>query len=70
MPVKPSSLAIPLPRIWSSRIQKTILDAIALAQYALVHAQNWTADRSDPCLPHLAELDQANQEIALLREQL
>jgi transposase InsO family protein len=70
MPAKSIFPAIPLPRAWPSQIRSAILHAIALAQFALVRTRSWTANNTDPQLRHLADADQARQEIALLNEQI
>jgi hypothetical protein len=41
-----------------------------LEQYALAHARSWTANSTNPRLRHLADADQARQEITLLNEQI
>ena len=70
MPAKPSSPAILIPRAWPSRVKSAILHAISLAQYTMVYTRSWAADSINPRLRRTAELDRANQEIALLREQM
>ena len=46
------------------------MDQDTLAQYTAVYTRSWMADSTNPRLRDRAELNQANQEIALLREQM
>ena len=46
------------------------MHVISLAQYATSYTRGWAADGINPHVRQQAELDRANQEIALLREQL
>ena len=70
MPAKPSSPAIPLPRDWPSRVKSAILHVISLAQFTIAYTRGWAVDSINPRLRRNGELDQADQEIALLREQM
>jgi hypothetical protein len=70
MPAKSVFPAIPLPRAWPSHVRSAILHAIATAQFALVHARSWAAESLNPRLRQAVKLDQAKQEIALLKEQM
>jgi len=57
---------IRLPKQWAKHVKSGILHAISLASVALTAAQGRVARRH----PLRAQLDQANNEIALLREEL
>ena len=70
MPAQPSLPAIPLPRAWPSCVQAAILHAIALAQYILAYARSWVANCPNARIQLKAKLERANQEIALLSEQI
>jgi transposase InsO family protein len=61
---------IPLPRGWKQHVRSAVLHVISLAQYATVYTRSWAADSTNSRLRLKAELDRANQEIALLREEM
>ena len=61
---------IPLPRGWKQDVRSAVLHVISLAQYATVYTRSWAADSTNSRVRLKAELDRANQEIALLREEL
>ena len=66
---KPSP-KIPLPKGWPASVQSGILHVIALAQFAMTYARGWAADSVTTRVRLKAELDQANQNNALLREEM
>ena len=70
MPAKSSSPEIPLPRGWPSRVKSAILHVISLAQFTLAYTRGWAANSPNSRIRLKAELDRAQQEITLLREEL
>lgn len=60
---------IPLPRGWKQHVRSAVLHVISLAQYATVYTRSWAAESANSRVRLKAELDRANQEIALLREE-
>jgi hypothetical protein len=69
MPGKPVA-QIPLPKGWPNSVKSAILHVIALAQFAMTNARGWAADSINTRVRLKAELDQANQDNALLREEM
>lgn len=61
---------VPLPIGWPAIVKSAVLHTIALAQYAIVYTRSWASDSSNGRLRAKAERDRAQQEAALLREQL
>ena len=61
---------IPLPKGWKKHVRSAVLHVISLAQYSAIYTRGWAADSSNKRVRLKAELDRANQEIALLREEL
>jgi hypothetical protein len=61
---------IPLPRGWKQHVRSAVLHIISLAQYAAVYTRSWAANSTNGRVRLKAELDRANQEIALLREEM
>ena len=47
-----------------------VLHVISLAQYAAIYTRGWAADSPNQRVRLKEELDRANQEMALLREEL
>ncbi len=70
MPAKSSSPEIPLPRGWPSRVKSAILHVISLAQFTLAYTRGWAANSPISRIRLKAELDRAQQKIALLREEV
>jgi len=70
MPAKSSTPAIPLPRGWSSQVKSVMLHVISLAQFALAYTRGWAANRPNARVRLKAERDRAQQEVALLNEEL
>ena len=60
----------PLPRAWPSRVKSAMLDAISLAQFAVVYTRSWAANCPVARIRMKSQLDRALQEVALLREQM
>jgi putative transposase len=50
--------------------KSAVLHAISLGQYAIAHTRGWAADSTNSRVRLKAKLDRANQEIALLREEM
>jgi hypothetical protein len=69
MPRKPGP-EIPLPKGWPASVKSAILHVIALAQFAMTYAHGWAVDSVNTRVRLKAELDQANQDNALLREEM
>ncbi len=63
-----SSLA--LPGSWPAQVKTSLISAISMAHSALVHACGWAAESVNPRLRSAAELQQAQAQIALLREEI
>lgn len=64
------SAVIPLPDGWPRRVKSAVLNVISLAQYAIIYTQSWAANSVNARVRLRAQLDQALQEIALLREEV
>lgn len=60
----------PLPRNWPASVKSAVLHVISLAQYSLAQAHGWAVDSRNTRIGLKAKLDRANQEIALLREEM
>lgn len=56
-----------LPMSWTKHVRSAVLHVISLAQYAAVYTRSWAVDSMNGRVRLRAELDRANQEIALLR---
>jgi transposase-like protein len=61
---------LPLPRAWPRTVQAALLHVIALAHYALAYTRGWAAISSNQRVRLAAEVDQLEQEVALLREEI
>ena len=61
---------IPLPKRWPEYIKSATLNAISLARTAILSAQGWAAENRNKRVRLQTELDRANSEIALLKEEL
>ena len=59
-----------LPSNWSKSIQATMLQVIALAQYAMACTRSWAANCPNERIRLAAKADQLEQEVALLREEI
>jgi hypothetical protein len=70
MPNESAEPQLPLPNDWPANIQAALLHVVALAQYALSHARGWASNCSNPRVRQQSEIDQRDQEIALLREEI
>jgi putative transposase len=62
--------AAPLPKHWRRSVRSAVLHVIALARWAAVQVRGWAAGSMNPRVYLAAQLDQARQEIAFLREEL
>ena len=60
---------IPLPKGWTKHVRSAVLHVLSLAQYAAVYTRGWAADSTNTRVRLKAELDRANQELLLLREE-
>ena len=70
MPIRSRPPRLPLPKDWAGSVKSAMIHVIALTQYAAVYTRSWMADSTNPRLRDKADLEQANQEIALLREEM
>src|SRR5262245_46107504 len=59
-----------LPASWPGSVQAALLSVIALAQYALVYTRSWAGNSKSQRVRLAADLNQRDQEIALLREEM
>jgi hypothetical protein len=66
---KPSP-KIPLPRGWPTSVKSAVLHVIAYALFTMTYAGGWAADSVNTRVRLKAELDQANQDHALLCEEM
>jgi len=60
----------PLPKSWPHSVKSAVIQAISLAEFVMTYTRGWGANCPNARIRMKAELDQANQENALLREQL
>ena len=60
---------IPLPKGRTTHVRSAVLHILSLAQYAAVYTRGWAADSTNTRVRLKAELDRANQELLLLREE-
>jgi hypothetical protein len=60
----------PLPKKWPRSVQSALIHVFSLAQYAMTYTRGWAVHCTNPRVRSKAELNQAHQEIALLREQI
>lgn len=61
---------IPLPKTWPKRVKSAFVNAVSLAHASLTYSRAWCADSPLKRVQLAGELDQARQEIALLREEI
>ena len=66
--MKPSD--IPLPKSWPTRVKSAVLQVISLAHYIMIYTRSWCANSSIARLRLKAKLELAEQEVALLTEEL
>jgi len=66
--MKPSD--IPLPKSWPTMVKSAVLQVISLAHYIMTYTRSWCANSSIARLRLKAKLELAEQEIALLTEEL
>lgn len=62
--------AIPLPDHWPKQVKSAILHAISLAHWSLIHSRAWAADSPLQRVRLAGLLDQARNEVALLKDEL
>jgi hypothetical protein len=60
----------PLPKNWPRSVRTALIHVFSLAQYAMTYTRGWAVHSKNPFVRLKAELDQAQQEIALLNEQI
>jgi hypothetical protein len=70
MPAGRPRLAIRLPKSWTSQVRSAVLHVISLARFSLAYSRSWAADSANTRLRLKAALERAEEEIALLREEL
>ncbi|MFB3105575.1 MAG: hypothetical protein ACE1ZA_11735 [Pseudomonadales bacterium] len=61
---------IRLPKSWKSSVRSAMLHVVSLAQYAAVYTRSWAVDSTNQRVRLKGENDRAQQELALLREEL
>ena len=61
---------IPVPKGWPASVKSAVLHVIALAQFTMTYARGWAGDSVNIRVRLKAELNQANQDNALLREEM
>ncbi len=61
---------IPLPKGWKKQVRSAVLHVLSLARYAAVYTRGWAADSTNTRVRPKAELERANQELYLLREEI
>jgi transposase InsO family protein len=59
-----------LPRVWRHSVRSSVLHVISLAQSAIAYTRGWAANCPNARIRLKAQLDRANQDNALLREQM
>ena len=59
-----------LPKGWHKNVRAAIVHVVSLAQHAMAYTRGWAADSLNARVRLKAQLDQATQEIALLREEI
>ena len=65
-----SEKTTPLPRGWTTRVKSALIQSVSLAATALTLAHGRASASRNPRRRLAAELDRANTEIALLKEEL
>ena len=70
MPSHGSEKVIPLPRGWTKRVKSALIQSVSLAATALTLVHGRASSSRNPRKRMAAELDRANTEIALLKEEL
>jgi DNA-binding transcriptional regulator YiaG len=61
---------IALPRGWPQRVRSSMLQVIALAQYAMTYTRGWAVDARIARVRLKAENNRLRQEVALLTEEI
>ena len=61
---------IPLPSGWNQKVRSAVLHVRSLAQYTAVYTRSWAADSANQRVRLKADLDRADQENALLGEEM
>ena len=70
MPKNGKTPKIPLPRSWNQKARSAVLHVLSLAQYTAVYTRSWAADSANQRVRLKADLDRADQENALLGEEM
>ncbi|MCH7687312.1 MAG: helix-turn-helix domain-containing protein, partial [Planctomycetes bacterium] len=70
MSKNPKTPKIPLPRGWNQKVRSAVLHVLSLAQYTAVYTRSWAADSANQRVRLKADLDRADQENALLGEEM
>ncbi len=70
MPKNGKTPQIPLPRGWNQKVRSAVLHVLSLAQYTAVYTRSWAADSANQRVRLKADLDRADQENALLGEEM
>jgi len=70
MPGEQDRSSIPLPNGWTGHVRSAVLHVISLVQFTLAYTRGWAAGSVNTRIRLKAALERANQEIALLREEV
>jgi transcriptional regulator with XRE-family HTH domain len=70
MPNNYPSTHIPLPKNWPHSVKSAVIHTISMAQFIVAHTRGWAANNPNARIRLKAKLDRAEQDNALLREQL
>ena len=69
MPVKPSSVTIPLPKSWPRSVKSAMLHVISLAEFAMAYTRGWAANCPNARVRLKVEVERLKGELALRDEQ-
>lgn len=61
---------LPLPKAWPKRVKNALINTVSLAHVAITYSRSWCADSPLKRVQLTGELDQARQEIAMLKEEI
>lgn len=61
---------IPLPKAWPKRVKNALINAVSLAHAGITDSRSWCADSPLKRVQLAGQLNQARQEIAMLKEEI
>jgi transposase InsO family protein len=70
MTMQKSISRIPFPKSWPNCVRSGMLHVISLAQYAMAYTRSWAAESSNARVRQKARADHAEQDAALVREEM